>query len=95
METKQKTLLAVILIARGGSTYFSSSDKSKDEMASIVVRRCVRDWKSMYKIPRGEVWNVHFYDITGFESWNLDYSGNVTSESNKRAEHIETMKVLY
>ena len=95
MGTKSKTLLAVILIARGGSTYFSSSDKSKDEMASIVVRRCVKDWRSMYKISRGEIWPVHFYDITGFESWNLDYSGNVTSETNARAEHIETMKVLY
>ena len=92
---KEQTLLAVILIARGGSTYFSSSDKSKDEMASIVVKRCVKDWKSMYKISRGEMWNVHFYDITGFKSWNLDYSGNVTSETNERAKHIETMKVLY
>tara|TARA_R100001594_G_scaffold140473_2_gene185609 strand:+ start:76 stop:360 length:285 start_codon:yes stop_codon:yes gene_type:complete len=92
---KEQTLLAIIFVGHG-STYFSSSDKGKNEMAATVVKRCVRDMKSYYKIKKNDLWPVHFYDITGFESWSADYSGIITEpETGKKAEFIETLKVVY
>lgn len=90
-----KTLLGIVFIS-GGSTYFSSSDTPKETMAAKVVKQTVKDWKHLFKFKKDALWPVHFYDITGFEGWNADYSGKVTDlKSGKEAPFLETLKVVY
>tara|TARA_Y100001938_G_C8004252_1_gene386454 strand:+ start:724 stop:1020 length:297 start_codon:yes stop_codon:yes gene_type:complete len=94
-ENPQKMILGIVFIS-GGSTFYSSSDTPMEEMASIIVKRTVKDWKHLFKFKKNALWPVHFYDISGFEGWNADYAGKVTDlKSKKEAPFLETLKVVY
>ena len=90
----KKMILGIVFIS-GGSTFYSSSDTPIEEMASIIVKRTVKDWKHLFKFKKNALWPVHFYDITGFEGWSADYCGKVTELNGTReAPFMETLKVV-
>jgi len=94
-KNPQKMILGIIFIS-GGSTFYSSSDTPIEEMASIIVKQTIKDWKHLFKFKKNALWPVHFYDISGFEGWSADYAGKVTDlKSKKEAPFLETLKVVY
>lgn len=93
-EKDPKTILGIIFIS-GGSTFYSSSNTPLEEMASKVVKRCKRDWKHLFKFKKDALWPVHFYDISGCDSWHADCSGKVFNSSNcQEMPFIKTLKVV-
>ena len=87
------TLLGIIFVGHGGST-FASGVHEPEVIASKAIRRMKKDWKFLYKFKRDALHPVHIFDISNCEDgWYAEMQEVYDTKTKKPAKFLKTLKV--
>ena len=91
-KTDKATKLAIIFTSGGGSSWCQGSDDNH-VLSYKAGKHFKRDWKHLFKLPKGHVYPVNIYDYTEAKGWHCGFDGVV--KCNKTNKQLKFVKTVY